>query len=186
MQKLDFLDRLKLGVRWSCNMSAGSVVRDIGFQYMNGVMADEGLADNKRNGILFLGGDYGFATTPIMAQPPWAHGKGSWVRANAKGIASYLTLVWTNRLVNPQASKEMRDILLERKEGLGTTMGNNAPGRVRVWSKVGIGGTTSEGCIIETHTGTKLIRYLAVGLGGTDSALKELVVIFNDCIKSLH
>src|SRR5262249_45168275 len=60
VETLDFMARMRLMIRWSCNNSAGSCVRDLGFQYMNGALAEDGFADNKQNGILWLGGDYGF------------------------------------------------------------------------------------------------------------------------------
>ena len=191
IDKLEFTDRMKLMIRFSDNMSSGSCVRDVGFQYLNGSLAADGFADNQRNGILWLGGDFGYTNTPpIMGAPPWDSRKdATWVRANAKGIASYFTLVWTNRLVDRAASGEMRDILLDRAGvGYGTYLGNYTPNVVRSLSKVGILGTViSEGVILECNAGGGLIRYAAVGLGATrDEVMKELAGIFFDCVKAQH
>jgi Beta-lactamase enzyme family len=189
---LEFMDRMRLMIRFSDNLAAGSCVRDIGFQYMNGALADDGFSRGGLNGILWLGGDYGFKRVPpIMGAPDWDHGQGAtWVRANAKGIASFLTFVWTNRLVKqaPSASGEMRDILLERPGvGFGTNLRNSTPNVVRAWSKVGLGSNISEGVIIECNTGSGLIRYAGVGLGGRDNhVMKKLAGIFFDVIKALH
>jgi hypothetical protein len=197
---LEFGDRMKLAIRFSDNLGAGSCARDVGFQYMNGALAEEGFADNKRNGILWLGGDFGYETNPpIMGAPPWDTTKGAtWVRANAKGIASFFTLVWTNRLVNERASPVMRNILKEPGGvGLGTFLANNTPDRVASWGKIGLltmktptGGDTSsisEGVIVESNTGGKTIRYAGVGLTATsEDVMKELAGIFHQCIKELH
>jgi hypothetical protein len=187
---LEFTERMKLMVRWSDNLAAGTCARDVGFQYMNASLADDGFAENRRNGILWLGGDFGFTNTPpIMGPPPWDNrGDATWVRANAKGILSFFTLLWTNRLVNKESSRAMRDILLERPGlGLTTDLVLNTPNVVRAFSKVGILATTSEGVIIESNTGSGLIRYAGVGLGALqDDVMKELAGIFYDCIEALH
>src|SRR5262249_11275393 len=155
---LAFTDRMKLAIRFSDDMGARSIVRDIGFQYMNGALAEEGFADNKRNGILWLGGDYDpKPLSGIMGPPPLDGRKeATWVRANARGIASFLTLVWTNQLVDKASCEEMRDILLERRVGYATNLTNKAPGTAkRTWSKTGILTGVSEGAIIEANRGGK-------------------------------
>ena len=67
---LGFMDRMKLMIRWSDNTAAGSCVHAVGFQYMNSALAADGFADNKANGILWLGGDFGLA-------PSWASRPGT-------------------------------------------------------------------------------------------------------------
>jgi hypothetical protein len=190
ISSLAFFDRLRLAIRFSDNFSSGSCVRDIGFQFMNGALQEAGFADNKHNGVLWLGGDFGFATTPpIMKAPPWDSTRdATWVRANAKGIASYLTLVWANKLVDQASSREMRDILRERGVGFSTYMRLATPGVVRAWSKVGIlPGIFSEGVILEVNADGKLVRYAGIGLGATRTqTLSELARIFLACIKAVH
>ncbi|HZZ78285.1 MAG TPA: serine hydrolase [Gemmataceae bacterium] len=188
---LEFMDRMKLMVRFSDNMASGSCVRDIGFQYLNGALAAHGFADNAKNGVLWLGGDFGYddSKSPIMGAPPWdKNADATWVRANARGIASYLTLVWTNRLVSQDASQDMRDILRDRSVGYATYIGNATPNRLRTFSKIGLlGHIISEGVIIEAKNGATAIRYAAVGLRANRSAvMKELATIFYDVIASLH
>lgn len=188
---LAFFDRLRLAIRFSDNFSSGSCVRDIGFQFLNGSLQESGFADNKHNGVLWLGGDFGFAggTPPIMGAPPWDSTRdATWVRANAKGIASYLTLLWGNRLVDQASSREMRDIMLERSVGFSTYMRLATPGVVRAWSKVGIlPGIYSEGVILEINAEGKMLRYAGIGLGATRTqTLSELARIFLACVKAVH
>lgn len=187
---LSFLDRLRLAIRFSDNFSSGSCVRDIGFQFMNGSLQESGFADNKHNGVLWLGGDFGFASTPpIMGAPPWDTSRdATWVRANARGIASFFTLLWAGRLVDRQSSREMRDIMLERDVGFSTFMRVATPGVVRAFSKVGIlPGKFSEAVILEVNASGKFLRYAAVGVGATSTqTLNELAKIFLECMKAVH
>jgi Beta-lactamase enzyme family len=187
---LKSMKRSKLMIRFSDNMAAGSCVRDVGFQYMNASLAAEGFADNARNGILWLGGDFGYAAMPgIMGAPPWDSGaNATWVRANARGIISFLTLMWKNQLVDQASCKQMREIMLERGGvGFATNISNATPGQVRAFSKVGIIGTVSEGVIIEANSSGRLLRYAAAGLASTtDAALQALATIFLDTIGAVH
>ena len=192
IKPLPFLDRLRLAIRFSDNNASGSCARDISFQYQNGSLGAAGFDDNQHNGFLWEGGDFGFAPhDPIMGAPPWdTHRGGTWVRANARGVASYLTLLWTNSLVSGSASREMRDILIDRAGiGFATYMGNATKRTTRTWSKIGIlTGSVSEGLIVETSTpsGT-VIRYVAVGLSAVRSeTLQALAKIFYETISSQH
>jgi hypothetical protein len=191
IKPLPFFDRLRLAIRFSDNMASGSCARDIGFQYLNGSLGAAGFDDDQHNGFLWEGGDFGFSPRdPIMGAPPWDSSRdATWVRANARGIASYLTLLWGNRLVSQQSSREMRDILLDRDVGFATHMGNATPRTTRTWSKVGLlSGTISEGLIIEAHkaSGTR-IRYAAIGLRATrKKTMEALAKIFYHAIGALH
>jgi hypothetical protein len=207
VKDLKFLDRMKLMIRFSDNNSAGSCVRDVSFQYMNRSLASAGFNDKARNGILWLGGDFGYGDnnfdpkkgkwvpvpTPIMQGPPWDHSPdATWVRASARGIASFFTLAWTNRLVSPDASREMRSILLERSpEGFVTTIGSFTPNKKRCFGKPGQPddrGPRSDGLVIECHsTGRGVIRYAAAALKGpNDDVMKELAEIFFEVVDDLH
>jgi hypothetical protein len=191
IKPLPFMDRLRLAIRFSDNMASGSCVRDIGFQYQNGSLGSAGFDDDQHNGVLWEGGDFGFSPRdPIMGAPPWDTSRdATWVRANARGVASYLTLLWGNRFVNRESSREMRDILLDRGVGYATYIGNATPRSMRTWSKIGIlTGSISEGLIVETTTASgTLIRYVAVGLAATRTAtLGKLAKIFYEAISALH
>jgi hypothetical protein len=192
IKPLPFLDRLRLAIRFSDNNASGSCARDISFQYQNGSLGSAGFDNNQHNGFLWEGGDFGFAPhDQIMGAPPWdPHHGATWVRANARGIASYLTLLWANSLVSGSASREMRDILEDRAGiGFATYMGNATKRTTRTWSKIGIlTGSVSEGLIVETSTpaGT-VIRYVAVGLSAVRTeTLQALAKIFYETISSQH
>ena len=187
---LKFLERMKLMIRFSDNMSSGSCIREIGFQYTNKSLAADGFADNSKNGFLWNGGDIGYTSVPPkMGPPPWDTGKdATWVRGNARGVLSFLTLLWTNRLVSPKASADMRGILEDADVGLGTYLGNGTPNRLRSFSKTGIlPGNVSEGIIVECQGRAGEIRYAAVGLNATRSAaMTELGSILFECVKAQH
>jgi hypothetical protein len=191
IKPLPFLDRLRLAIRFSDNMASGSCARDVGFQYQNGSLGAAGFDDDKHNGFLWEGGDFGFAPHEhIMGAPPWDTSRdATWVRANARGIASYLTLLWGNRLISRQASREMREILLDRGVGYATYIGNATPRTTRTWSKIGIlTGSISEGLIIEAKTAAGAqIRYAAVALSAARTAtLENLAKVFYESISALH
>jgi hypothetical protein len=190
---LAFMERMKLMIRFSHNMGAGSCVRDLGFQFMNGTLGEEGFADNGRNGILWQGGDFGYTRQPpIMGPPPWdTKPNATWVRSSAKGVASFLTLLWSNRAVDRSSSQEMREILLGRPGlGYGSFLVNHTPNRRRSFNKTGqndTGSSISEGIIVECSSGGTLLRYAAAGLNATsEDVLKELAGIFFDCVSAQH
>lgn len=181
---LGFMDRMKLMIRWSDNDAARSCVHAVSFQYMNSALAADGFADNKRNGILWLGGDFG--SGPIMGQPPWDR-SGTWVRANVRGIASFMALLWTNQLVSADCSRIMRDeIMRERGFGYATWLSNSTPSKARAWSKVGANGTQSEAAIIEGTPSGKQIRYIGVVLNTTISLVQEVAPMFEDTVAAVH
>ena len=188
---LTFMDRMKLMIRFSNNSAAGSCVRDLGFQFMNGTLAEEGFADNARNGVLWQGGDFGYTShPPIMGPPPWdKKSDATWVRSSAKGVASYMTLLWSNRLVDQSSCQEMREILLGRPGiGYGSFIVNHTPNCLRSFNKTGASGSSlSEGAIIESRSKGTLIRYAAAGLNAMrEDVLRELAGIFFDCVSAQH
>jgi hypothetical protein len=186
---LGFMDRMKLMIRWSDNPAAGSCAHNISYQYMAGALKADGFADNKRNGILWLGGDFGFGDgdgTAIMGQPPWDR-SGTWVRANARGIASFLALLWTNQLVSADASRSMRsDLMLESGVGYATWLSNSTPSKTKAWSKVGANGSQSEAAIIDCSPGGKKIRYAAVVLSTTIPIIQEVAPLLQAAVAAVH
>ncbi len=121
-----------------------------------------------------------------MGQPPWDR-SGTWVRANVRGIASFMALLWTNQLVSADCSRIMRDeIMRERGFGYATWLSNSTPSKARAWSKVGANGTQSEAAIIEGTPSGKQIRYIGVVLNTTISLVQEVAPMFEDTVAAVH
>jgi hypothetical protein len=168
---LPFMHRLKLSVRMSDDMSAGSVASDVGLAYMFGVMVSEGLYNEKGRHGLWLSNTYGY-------DAKFSGFEGSGVQmtagATAYSVAEYLTRLHLKTLVDRESSERMLDILKERSgRGIGTLSRFNRLANSRVThSKIGLWrptGNTSEGAIVESTGRTadgreKTVRYVAVGL----------------------
>lgn len=168
---LVFMHRLKLMVRMSDDMSAGSVASDIGMAYTFGVLTSEGLYNEPGRNGLWLSNTYGY-------DGKFMGFEGSGVQltagATAYAVAEYLTRLHLKTLVDKESSERMLFILRERSgAGLGTEsrFHGMAAGRV-THSKIGLWrptGNTSEGAIVESTGPTsagalKTVRYVAVGL----------------------
>jgi hypothetical protein len=114
LDQLGFLDRLKLAIGWSDNFAAATCVRDVGYPYMAALTLQSGLYDydeqaGKGPGGLWLGGDYkeGAVAGPWKVSPV-----GHFPSAGtAKALATFMTLLARDRLVDPKASAEMRDLM---------------------------------------------------------------------------
>ena len=67
---LGFLDRLKLCVRMSDGNAAGSVIEDLGFDFINATLRNEGYYDEKNAG-LWVGSSYSkdYANTVYKVEP---------------------------------------------------------------------------------------------------------------------
>ncbi len=102
---LGFRDRMKLMIANSNNRAAASCIDDIGFQYLNGALAAEGLFSASDGGGLWIALDYGGHEWGKSAGGGWSQG------ATAAAVARFLALLETNRLVDADASDEMRKIM---------------------------------------------------------------------------
>jgi hypothetical protein len=114
LDQLGFLDRMKLAIGWSDNIAAATCVRDVGYPYMAALTLQSGLYDydqqaRKGPGGLWLGGDY---TKGAVAGPWKVSPVGEFPSAGtAKALATFMTLLARDRLVDPKASAEMRDLM---------------------------------------------------------------------------
>lgn len=168
---LVFMHRLKLMVRMSDDMSAGSVASDVGMAYTFGVLTSEGLYNDKGKHGLWLSNTYGYDAKFMGFE-------GSGVQltagATAYSIAEYLTRLHLRTLVDTESSERMLDILKERSgRGLGTqSRFHGLPTGRATHSKIGLWrptGSTSEGAVVESDGkapggAPKTVRYIAVGL----------------------
>jgi hypothetical protein len=192
---LGFLERLRImmgGLVPASNYATSTIVRDVGFLYIASTLLQSGLYDTNRNGGLWLGADYWGA----MWRGPLAGGQMQ--SATAGSLAAFMTLLAQNRLVSPQASAEMSELMKKEpnpshpgivswfKEGL-KQLPNKGSLR-RVLSKLGVYDGIDDCTFIEREvdlgSGKKvLLRYVAVGLRANSSnESKNLIRELDKCI----
>jgi len=168
---LPFMHRLKLMVRMSDDMSAGSVASDVGLAYTFGVMVSDGLYNEKGRHGMWLSNTYGYDSKFSGFE---GSGTDLTAGATAYAVAEYLTRLHQKALVDKESSERMLDILKERSgRGLGTeSRFQGLPTGRATHSKIGLWrptGNTSEGAIVQSFGRTrggvlKPVRYVAVGL----------------------
>lgn len=181
---MGFRDRMKLSIGWSDNAATGTLVADLGRQYINGALAADGFYNRGTKRGLWLSGNYdGVASGAWETRPE----SGDAQPATAATVAAFLSLMETNRLVDDVASADMRDNIMG-VPWFGTTLSSN--GRpATAYGKVGIDGGTSTdrhdcGVITRTEPAGLTFRYAAVALNAKDNAtLDRLIIKLDDIMK---
>jgi hypothetical protein len=175
---LRFRDRMKLMIANSNNHAAASCIDDIGFQYLNGALAAEELFSKSSGGGLWIALDYGGHRWGKSVSGGWAQG------ATAAAVARFMALAETNRLVDADASNEMRDMMSFKGHYASWFVNKlNSSGRVamRAYGKIGLDGTMDDCAVIERPVTIddrrKTIRYAAIGLGAPSTAALEALII---------
>lgn len=179
--KADFLKHMKLMIGHSDNHSASVCIDRLGFQYMNGALAEEGLYSHASGG-LWLGGNY--AGRNWMPEP---RTKLTHQGATAKAVATFLTLLEDDSLVSPAASAEMRDIMALAGTWFFEGLDRAKPRRSvsSSYAKVGIYGGRYHDCAVLERTSKegKFIRYGAVVLGANDpQVIRDIAVKLDDYV----
>lgn len=175
-----FTKHLREMIGHSNNQSAGFVIDAVGFQYLNGALAAEGLYSDEYGG-LWLGGNYNGRNWMIEPISKKTH-----MGATAGAVASFLTLLDGDRLVNSQASDEMRKLMRQAGSWFFEGLGKARPPRNSVsdmYAKVGLMGTHHDCAVIERPAGGRTIRYAVVALTAPSaSVLHQLIVKLDDYI----
>jgi Beta-lactamase enzyme family len=204
--ELGFWERLILMIVSSDNCAAMSCIQDLGFQYINGLLARMGFFDVTRNLGLWLGAAYGIpctsTRTALWGQVPggsFLNDQGFQV-STARMLAKFMATVAEGLAVNGAASGSMLGLMRKRvgvngapptRSFLGAML--KAQGLV-VCSKLGIGSFLSDMVIVErlSASGKTNIKYVAVALGASSSAavgpaqLSALALELDNCIESRH
>lgn len=122
---LGFLERLQLTIGFSNDVAAASCVRDIGFPYIEALLAQSGLFDPGRDPAgLFLASNYDGFEVGHVASRNFADGTTETSQAgNAEALARFMTLLLQGRLVDEDSSMEMKALLAKDTSGLGGTVG---------------------------------------------------------------
>jgi hypothetical protein len=181
---MGFRDRMKLSIGWSDNDATGSLVEDLGRQYINGALAAEGLYDRTSNKGLWLSGNYdGVASGAWETKPDSGDAQG----ATAATTAAFLMLMDTNRLVDAPSSTDMRENIMGVPWFHTTLQAQGRP--ATAYGKVGIDTGKDKdrhdcGVITRTEPGGLRFRYAAVALNARDnSVLDDLIVKLDDIMK---
>jgi len=169
----EFVHHMELMIGHSDNHSASVCIDRLGFQYINGALAAEGLYTPGLGG-LWLGGNYAGRHWLREPRTNLTHMGGT-----ATAVARFLTLLEDSRLVDPDASNEMRDIMRLAGSWLEEGLSSARPPRhvLDSYAKVGLMGTCHDCAVIERASAGKRIRYAAVVLGAPDpQVIRDLVV----------
>jgi V8-like Glu-specific endopeptidase len=202
-----FHDWMRLMLRWSNNTAASRCILALGYVYLNGALARAGLFDAESRNGLWLSADYlGHDWVRTAAEqrsnaaglrltPRWAAAQRrqrSNITATAAQVARFMTLLAQGRLVDAQASRQMRELLASTPGGIGSYAKDalDAAGRAPtgIAAKIGYGDDRfSHDCaIVERSVAGKRLRYVAVGLGSAPQRgradLDELFVRLDQAI----
>jgi hypothetical protein len=206
IDKLGFLDRLKLMVRMSDDNAAGSVISDLGFPFIYATLVNEGLYSKDHHG-LWVGSSYSteYAGKVYVVEPA---GDDITVGATAFSVALFMTRLIRKKLVKDYGgytpSQDLLDIMKERSSsdiGTGSRFllrGGLDMGDVK-YSKIGMDifdkgrdARDSEGAVIERTMTTKKghpkrICYVAVALQAPHEAIMPKVIrAIDDYVEEVH
>jgi Beta-lactamase enzyme family len=177
----DFMNHMEEMIGHSNNHSASVCIDRLGFQFINGALAAEGLYDSTSGG-LWLGGNY--AGRNWMPEP---RTKLTHMGATAEAVAKFLSLLEDDRLVSADASAEMRRIMALAgtwfQEGLSRAKPRRAVNSA--YAKVGIYGGRYHDCAVLERTSKegRAIRYAAVVLGASDpQIIRNIAVKLDDYV----
>jgi hypothetical protein len=198
MDKLGFLDRLKLAVRMSDDNASGSVISDLGFAFINGTLANEWLYSPQTHG-LWVGSSYSkvYANTVYVVEPT---GEDITVGGTAYTVAMYMTRLFRGKLIMSygkyKPDDEIRDMLEEKSSsniGTYSRFTRGLPQNAVRYSKIGLDyAKASEGAIIErpmkTKSGTmKWLRYVLVALQSmSQSNMPKIAKAVDEYIEEVH
>lgn len=207
---LGFWERLQLMVGASNDCAAMLCIKDIGFQFVNGLMEKAGFFDAQKNLGLWLGAAYSIPCNNTSSKWARVPGPGTFPNdtgfeiGSARALAKLLTLIDQGKLVGKMASTLMLG-LMSKQSGPGSSTrsffleGLQQPPQPRpplsglsVFSKLGMApSANSDAAIIERdlRPGTT-IRYAAVGLGEPSNLngqlLGQLIWQLDACIAARH
>ena len=206
-----FHDWMRLMLRWSNNTAASKCILALGYFYLNGALERAGLFDAATHQGLWLSADYAghdwvktqterqgnAAGPPLTAR--WAmqqRRRRSNSAATAAQIARFMTLLARGKLVDSDASRDMRTLMTITPGGIGS-YARGALVRVgrtptTIAAKIGFGDDSfSHDCaIVERTVAGKALRYVAVGLGSAPARkrqdLRDVFVLLDDAIVRRH
>ena len=203
-RRLSFAERLFLMIDKSDNAAAHSCIESLGFLYTHSAIWQADFYRPQRGGGLWEASTHDKPGKHWIL-PPWPLQKDNsavdFVSATACSVASMMTLIEQNRLVNPNSCAAMKHLL--NKEKSGVTNGSHSrsyfeeglTGIVldRINSKLGIGTHRNDAAIIvrtvrpdpSDHSKDKQIRYVAVGMDDwkLGAVLRKLIVDLDKCIQ---
>jgi len=148
------------------NDAAAYCAQRLGFAYINGVLQTEGLQDGPDGSR----GPRGLSLALDYAGNFWTGSESAATAqgATAKSVAAFMTALENRNLVSPQASEEMTSHMLVASSWFKAGLVEKKRPPSRIYGKIGVAGTFSEGAVIEHLVkGSGLRRYAAVVLGAS-------------------
>jgi hypothetical protein len=188
LNQAGFLDRLHLTIGWSDNSAASSCIRDLGFSFIAALLQQSGLYESVKLGGLWLGQDY--SGLLWRRDPIGGFGQGGTGRA----LVAFFTLLAQSRLVDPPSSLRMLE-LMDKADGMwgsgsrsffGEGLEEKGRTPAKLYSKLGIllPSTFHDAALIRQRTDKGADRsYVAVGLNGSMTTLRKLIVELEDCLR---
>ena len=210
VDKLTFAERLYLSIDESDNAASHTCIRDIGFIYVGSTLFQSDLYNPKRGGGLWEGASHLGTTWQRSFVPGSGRSAPDFQNSTPAAIASFLTLLAQNRLVNLASSRAMRELMSKRKTGFGSfTRSFFEEGLTHVGlkphprdvftstgprfalsathSKLGIGTFHNDCALIARTDRGKVLKYAAAGfddpLAGGPEQLWDLIVELDKCIQ---
>ena len=172
-----FRETLTQMCRVSSNQCASAAIQKVGFPYIASVLWQSGLYDPERGGGLWVGKAYGGQNDYWHRDPVknLSHG------ANARSLATLLTLLAQDRLVDAKSSAEMKEIL--GNPGLHHKFVRGLDSRPStICRKSGSWSHWHGDAAIVTRADK---RYVAVALCESDAGeriLEDLILQLDDCV----
>jgi hypothetical protein len=200
VNQIDFLERMRFMIRWSDNMAAGSIIRDMGFCYLFGVLTSEGLYSSSDHGF-WVGSTFGYDSGPTRLGSEGSRSQDISQGATAFAAADLVCRIYSRSAVDKDSSEAMLDMMDESHGGTLTAFrrGPHTPPSSRSFDKIGLG----SGSFVDTDTQTKLsspawvsdatifevpptggasrqLKYAAIGLESNWADMDRLIGILHD------
>jgi hypothetical protein len=203
-----YRDWMRSMLRWSNDEAASRCILALGYPYINGVLVGAEFIDQALSSGLWMSADYaGHDWIPNPASDPqankagrplspfWASKQGrnlSNLAGTAAQVATFMTLLAKDLLVNAEASQQMR-LMMSGAAGIGSYVSEAfdfaVPRRPydSIVSKIGLGddNLSHDSAIVERTVDGKSIRYVVVGFG-SDLPLRadfqDLILRMDDMI----
>jgi hypothetical protein len=167
----------------SDNYAASTCILGLGYQYINGALAAEGLYSDTLGG-LWLAGDYSSGRDAPAEKTSKSH-----QAASAGAIARFLILLDAKTLVSETASNEMRAMM--NNSYLKRILDHLSKSQTYHFGKLGIGdgdGSYHDLAVVERPIEKGSIRYACVMLGsqGYQKRIPHLAWELDNLVESLH
>lgn len=152
-------------IQVSDNYAAGSVIRRVGYDYLNAVLVHGGLYSVNDASGLWIGDDYTKSTRSYNRDGKRAPGLKTSVAASAEATALLLVNLALDRLISARASTRMKNLMNNASSWVRDEIQGIHP-EAEVFGKVGYVKNSTHDCAIVRHNDA---HYVVVTLFGRDN-----------------